>query len=105
MGVLSKGFLSYRLRWTATTTEVDRPRHLAVRAEGDFEGDGRWELTDRGGQTEATYYWTIEANKPLLRYLSFLLRPVFAANHRWAMARGEESLRRELARRHPGGGR
>jgi hypothetical protein len=28
------------------------------------------------------------------------LRPIFAANHRWAMARGEESLRLELARRH-----
>ena len=41
----------------------------------------------------------IRAEKPLLRYLSFLLKPVFSANHRWAMARGEESLRAELGRR------
>ncbi|HUX88422.1 MAG TPA: hypothetical protein VMW65_15580 [Chloroflexota bacterium] len=34
-----------------------------------------------------------------LRRLSFVLKPVFAANHRWAMARGEESLTIELARR------
>ena len=46
-----------------------------------------------------TYDWRIRAEKPLLRYLSFLLKPVFSANHRWAMARGEESLKAELARR------
>jgi len=27
------------------------------------------------------------------------LKPIFEANHRWAMARGEECLVRELARR------
>ena len=27
------------------------------------------------------------------------MKPLFEANHRWAMARGEESLRLELARR------
>ena len=27
------------------------------------------------------------------------MKPIFAANHRWAMARGEQSLRLELARR------
>jgi hypothetical protein len=43
--------------------------------------------------------WRLDANKPLIRYLSFLLKPIFAANHRWAMARGEEGLRSELARR------
>jgi hypothetical protein len=48
---------------------------------------------------DVTYDWQLRAEKPLLRRLSFLLRPVFAANHRWAMARGEESLRLELARR------
>jgi hypothetical protein len=46
-----------------------------------------------------TYNWRVSAIKPLLRWLSWLLRPVFAANHRWAMARGEESLRPELRRR------
>jgi hypothetical protein len=28
------------------------------------------------------------------------MKPIFAANHRWAMARGEKSLLLELARRH-----
>ena len=45
-----------------------------------------------------TYDWRVQATKPLLRRLAWLLKPVFAANHRWAMARGEESLRLELRR-------
>jgi hypothetical protein len=46
-----------------------------------------------------TFDWKLVAEKPLLRYLSFLFKPIFSANHRWAMARGEESLKRELARK------
>ncbi len=38
-------------------------------------------------------------NKPLLKHLSFLFWPLFAFNHNWAMARGEEILKLELARR------
>ncbi|HEX7668148.1 MAG TPA: hypothetical protein VF395_01125 [Polyangiaceae bacterium] len=34
--------------------------------------------------------------------MSFVAKPFFAANHRWAMGRGEQSLRLELARRHAG---
>jgi len=47
-----------------------------------------------------TYDWKIKAEKPLLRYFSFIMKPIFSANHHWAMAKGEESLQRELARRH-----
>jgi hypothetical protein len=48
---------------------------------------------------DVTYDWRLRAEKPLLRHLSLVLRALFEANHRWAMARGEESLRLELARR------
>jgi hypothetical protein len=51
---------------------------------------------------DISYDWRIRADKPLLRTLSFLLKPVFSANHRWAMAQGEASLKRELVRRHAG---
>jgi hypothetical protein len=46
-----------------------------------------------------TYDWVVRAEKPLLRALSPLFRPLLAANHRWAMRKGEESLALELARR------
>ena len=48
------------------------------------------------------YDWKILAEKPPLRDLSFILKPIFGANHRWAVARGEESLKLELVRRHAG---
>jgi hypothetical protein len=48
---------------------------------------------------DVTYDWRSRARKPILRSLSWLLKPVFAANHRWAMARGERSLALELQRR------
>jgi len=58
-----------------------------------------WTLHQDGDFVEVTYDWRIAAEKPLLRYGSFALRPFFAANHRWAMARGQESLELELRRR------
>jgi hypothetical protein len=45
------------------------------------------------------YDWTIRANKPIIDKLSFLLKPIFRANHNWTMKRGEESLQLELLRR------
>ena len=42
------------------------------------------------------YDWTVYVTKPWMVVLAPLLRPVFAANHRWAMARGFEGLQREL---------
>ena len=70
-------------------------------------GRGIWTLTPEraagesaGPLTRVEYDWRIVAEKGLLKRLSFLVKPVFAANHRWAMARGEKSLGLELARRH-----
>jgi hypothetical protein len=52
-----------------------------------------------GPLTSVEYDWRVRAEKAILRRLSWLARPAFAANHRWAMARGEESLNLEIARR------
>ena len=72
---------------------------FALSAAGDLEGTGRWTFVQDGPEVVITYDWRVSASKPLLRRLTWLLRPVFSANHRWAMARGEESLRLELRRR------
>lgn len=94
----TKGFLPYTLRWNFTVTESTPPNGFKLTAHGDFEGTGVWTLKQDGEFADVTYDWRISAEKPLLRYGSFALRPFFAANHRWAMARGFESLDRELAR-------
>jgi hypothetical protein len=96
----TKGWLPYTLRWQFRVTEARVPYGFSLEAWGDFVGRGVWTFEQEGPWVNITYDWRIRADKPLLRYLSFLFKSLFAANHRWAMARGEESLRLELARRH-----
>jgi hypothetical protein len=93
------GFLPYTLRWTLRVVELRWPRGSTLEASGDLTGRGIWSLDQDGAWVNAVYDWKVIADKPLLRYLSFALKPIFAANHNWVMARGEESLKLELARR------
>jgi hypothetical protein len=95
----TKGWLPYTLRWQFLVTEVNAHGFTLV-ASGDFEGRGIWTFKQDGPLVDIVYDWKISAEKPLLRNFSFLIKPIFEANHRWAMARGEESLRLELERRH-----
>jgi hypothetical protein len=93
------GWLPYTLRWSLTLTEPVTDVGFALTAHGDLEGTGRWTFEQDGPEVVITYDWRVSATKEVLRRLTWLLRPIFAANHHWAMARGEESLRLELRRR------
>ena len=84
VGLVTKGWLPYILRWNFTVTTTTPPTGFRLVAHGDFEGTGVWTIRQDGEWVEATYDWRIAANKPLLRYGSFAFRPIFAANHRWA---------------------
>jgi len=95
----TRGWLPYTLRWHFRTTDTRKPYGFTLEAWGDFVGRGVWTFEQEGPLVRITYDWHIRADKPLLRVFSFLLKPVFAANHHWAMRKGEESLRLELARR------
>jgi len=93
----TKGWLPYTLRWQARTIEVEKPFRLTIDATGDFVGRGIWTLFQESpAPTDVAFDWKLRADKPLLRHLSFLLKPAFSANHRWAMEQGERNLRREL---------
>jgi hypothetical protein len=94
----TRGWLPYTLRWTARVAEV-RADGWTVEATGDLVGRGVWTLTPIGAEAAVHCDWRVEVEKPLLKPFTPLLRPVYAANHRWAMARGEAGLRRELIRR------
>lgn len=95
----TKGWLPYTLAWEFEVVESRYPHGFTITANGDFDGRGVWTFTQDGPIVDIVYDWRIRAEKPLLRNLSFVFRPIFEANHRWAMARGEESLKLELARR------
>ena len=99
VALITKGWLPYTLRWEFQVVESRYPHGFTIAASGDFDGRGAWVFEQAGPLVEITYDWRLSAEKPLLKSLSFALKPLFEANHRWAMARGEESLKLELLRR------
>ncbi|MEI9936426.1 MAG: SRPBCC family protein [Pseudomonadota bacterium] len=95
----TRGWLPYTLSWRLRLTENDAPHGFTFEADGDFVGSGAWEFNPDGAFVNVRFDWRVTAQKPLLSWFSWLLRPIFVLNHRWAMARGEESLKLELVRR------
>lgn len=103
----ARGFLPYRLNFIIESTELIRPNLVAVRVDGDLTGSWRAALSERDGGTHVDLEERVRADKPVLRILSPLLKPLFAANHRWTTPRGEAGLRAYLATRgqlNPGAG-
>ena len=94
----TKGWLPYTLRWRFRVTASNEPNGFALEASGDFAGTGVWRFAQAGKYVDIVYDWRIAAEKGLLKHLSFLMKPLFAANHRWAMQKGYESLLLELQR-------
>jgi hypothetical protein len=97
--VWSKGWLPYTLRFEFDVTDLPGKPGVIVRVAGDFEGCCVCTVTARGSCLEIEFDWQVRVHKPVIRRWSWLLRPVFVANHLWVMARGLESFRLELARR------
>lgn len=95
----TKGCLPYTLQWRLRVTEANKPHGFKLEAWGDFSGRGIWTFTQDGAWVNITYDWKIRADIPMLRYFSWLLKPIFKANHRWAMTKGEQSMKLELKRR------
>lgn len=99
VSLYTKGWLPYTLRWDFRVTATHFPTGFALRASGDFVGEGVWNFRADGDDCIITYDWRISAEKPLLRKLTWLLRALFTSNHEWAMRKGLESLELELRRR------
>ena len=99
LALFTKGWLPYTLRWTLRVTEVHPPDRIVLTPTGDFIGRGEWSFRQEGPTAVVRYDWQVQARKPVLRALTWLFRPIFTANHNWAMRKGEQSLRLELARR------
>ena len=87
-----KGRLPYHLRTTSRITRYDRPDVLEAEVEGDLRGRGVWTLSPRDGMTHVRFDWRVFADRPLLRTLTPVLRPLFRWNHDWAIARAQEGL-------------
>lgn len=97
--VFSHGRLPYVLRSRTETLEKEFPHRIRSRTQGEVVADTLWTFRADGPFVEVVVELTVRAEKPLIKYLSFALKPLFAWNHYWAMNLGEESLRLEVARR------
>jgi Polyketide cyclase / dehydrase and lipid transport len=98
----TKGWLPYTIQWDFEVVENIEPRTFTIRAYGDFVGRGIWLLEKNGDGCNVSFDWKLEAEKPLLKKFSFIMKPIFSANHKWAMKKGEKSLELELLRQRPG---
>ncbi len=94
-----KSWLPYQLVWTFKVVEARALDGFAVDVTGDLEGLSKWTFTQDGEYVNIRNDWTVRAHLAIVRYLSWLLKPAFAFNHRWAMKQGEISLQIEMDRR------
>jgi hypothetical protein len=95
----TKGFLPYTLSWRFEVTDVIPNQRLALRAYGDLNGTGVWLFSQIGKTCYIRYDWDITFEKAFLSRFVWLLRPLFEFNHKWAMAKGLDSLKQELLKR------
>ena len=97
--IVTRGVLPYDIKWRLEITEIDKPTLIRVKATGELTGRGEWRIGQEGDEVALTYTWQVSVGKPWLRRLEFILKPLFTANHKWAMKKGLEGMKRELARR------
>ncbi|HYM70318.1 MAG TPA: SRPBCC family protein [bacterium] len=95
----ARGFLPYQLRMGLEATVLEPAEVVEVRTYGDLEGVWRATLSVEGDGTRIDIEEQVVAQKPLIRLLSPLLKPLFAWNHYWTTPRGEMGLRAYLATR------
>src|SRR5207247_8179028 len=87
-----KGRLPYHLHTSSTITRYERPTSIGADVVGDLRGRGLWTLTPRNGGTHVQFDWRVNAEKPIVRALTPVLRPLFRWNHAWAIARAQAGL-------------
>ncbi|KQZ84333.1 hypothetical protein ASD56_10150 [Microbacterium sp. Root166] len=97
LGLLVRSPLGYRLRVRLVLGEVDPPRRLTVRSDGDLTGRGTLRIEPRGDAASTIVIgWHVVTRRAWMNRTAWLLRPVFRRAHAHVMRAGERGLRRRL---------
>jgi hypothetical protein len=96
--VQTTGLLPYRIHFCARLVDAVPLRQITIRTDGDFVGRGTWRLEEDGEHVNVSFDWQVWVRKPLIRHCSALFKPIFLANHCWAMATGQLRLQAVLRR-------
>jgi uncharacterized protein YndB with AHSA1/START domain len=87
-----KANLPYTLSTVSTITRLERPDEFEVEVDGDLRGRGVWTLTQPEGKVHVRFDWRVFADRPLLRMLTPVLRPLFRWNHNVAIRAAMKNL-------------
>jgi uncharacterized protein YndB with AHSA1/START domain len=80
-----KAKLPYTLSTSSTIVRLEPPRVIEAEVDGDLRGRGVWTLTPADGKIHVRFDWRVFADRPLLRVLTPVLRPLFRWNHNVAI--------------------
>ncbi len=80
-----KAKLPYTLTTTSTIVRLEPPHEVEAQVDGDLRGRGIWTLTAIEGKVHVRFDWRVFADRPLLRILTPVLRPLFRWNHNVAI--------------------
>ena len=94
-----RAFLPYTLTFTSQILSENPPHEFKISANGELIGTGLWRLQQNGSVTDIEFFWDVQAQKFLMRWLSFFLKPLFVWNHTWVMRQGELALKSEVEKR------
>jgi uncharacterized protein YndB with AHSA1/START domain len=93
------GRLPYSLSQTAEIVRFEPPHEFEIVVTGDLVGRGVWTFAERDdGRVHVRFDWRVRADRPLLRVLTPLLRPVFRWNHDYAIRQAMNGLEPYLRR-------
>jgi uncharacterized protein YndB with AHSA1/START domain len=88
-----KGRLPYTLRTSSEIVRYEPPDEFEVSVVGDLTGRGVWTLSKKAdGTVHIRFDWRVIADRPLLRYLTPVLRPAFRWNHNYAIKQAMAGL-------------
>ena len=95
---LTKGFMPHTFQFMTRIERAD-PGYMLVSARGDFVGTACFRTFAEDGGHRIEIRWRIVCEKPVLRALSVLIKPLLIANHRYTQRRGRQGLTWEVMRR------
>jgi hypothetical protein len=88
--------LPYTLTFDAEVVRVEPMTLLEVRASGELEGTGTWELDEADGVTHVRYLWRVRTTRWWMNLFGPMGRPAFKWNHDRVMHNGAVGLARLL---------
>ncbi len=98
----TKGFLPHTFSFTANVFHNKSDEQVVVKTTGDFGGLGTISRYKQSENSIVHINWRTRVDSHWLYWLMMVVKPIFVANHKWAMRKGRLGLIAEIERRRNG---